>query len=85
MIIDRIENSQRVEVLHPYFKLAFNYLKTHDLLSLVSGREDRIGNEAYLKVKEYREETGNRAICRVFPGRCSCFLYRRGVFTQNSD
>lgn len=38
MIVSRIENSNRIEPLHPLFKQLFDYVKTHDLLNVPLGR-----------------------------------------------
>ena len=32
MIVSNLQNSQRVEKLHPLFKQLFDYVKSHDLL-----------------------------------------------------
>jgi uncharacterized protein YwqG len=32
MIVSNLQNSQRIEGLHPMFGLLFSYVKTHDLL-----------------------------------------------------
>lgn len=32
MIVSNLQNSQRIEKLHPLFEVLFNYVKTHDLL-----------------------------------------------------
>lgn len=38
MILSNLQNSQRVEGLHPLFKILFDYVKTHDLLHAELGR-----------------------------------------------
>ncbi|MEG1564915.1 MAG: YhcH/YjgK/YiaL family protein [Bacteroides sp.] len=38
MIVSNLQNSQRVEQLHPLFKTLFEYVKTHDLLHTELGR-----------------------------------------------
>lgn len=38
MIVSNLQNSQRVERLHPLFKTLFDYVKTHDLLNAELGR-----------------------------------------------
>ena len=30
MIVDVLANSERIEGLNPYFKVVFDYIKTHD-------------------------------------------------------
>ena len=52
MIIDRLENSSRIENVHPYFKLVFDYLKNTDLKSLPLGRISLCGDDVYLNVEE---------------------------------
>ncbi len=37
MIIGSLQNTERIEMLHPAFKKVFSYLKSHDLLSLPVG------------------------------------------------
>lgn len=38
MIISKLENSSRIESLHPLFKKLFDYIKQHDLLNQETGR-----------------------------------------------
>ena len=38
MIVSNLQNSQRIEGLHPLFKSLFDYVKTHDLLHADLGR-----------------------------------------------
>lgn len=38
MIISKLENSSRIEALHPLFKRLFEYVKQHDLLNQELGR-----------------------------------------------
>lgn len=38
MIVSNLQNSQRIESLHPLFKTLFDYVKTHDLLHAELGR-----------------------------------------------
>lgn len=40
MILDSIENSKRVETLHPLFKQAFDYIKSTDFSTLEDGKLD---------------------------------------------
>ena len=42
MIIGKLEDSLRIEGLHPAFKRVFDYIKSHDILHTVPGKiEDR--------------------------------------------
>lgn len=38
MIISKLENSYRIESLHPLFKKLFGYIKQHDLLNQETGK-----------------------------------------------
>lgn len=38
MIISSLKQSERIESLHPLFKMAFDYIKSHDLLHTPCGR-----------------------------------------------
>lgn len=40
MILESIENSKRVEALHPLFKQAFEYIKSTDFSKLEDGKQD---------------------------------------------
>lgn len=48
MIITNLENSQRIESLHPLFKTLFDYVKSHDLLQMECGRIELKGDELYI-------------------------------------
>ena len=52
MIVDVLANSERIEGLNPYFKVVFDYIKTHDLASMPVGRIDIDGDNAYLKIED---------------------------------
>ncbi len=52
MIVDVLANSERIEGLNPYFKVVFDYIKTHDLSSMPVGRIDIDGDNAYLKIED---------------------------------
>ena len=40
MIVSNLQNSSRIEVLHPLFKTLFDYVKSHDLLHAELTREN---------------------------------------------
>ena len=50
MILDRLENAERYENIHPGFKAAFEFLRTADLGNLPEGRNDIDGNRMYAVV-----------------------------------
>ena len=50
MIVDVLANSERIEGLNPYFKVVFDYIKTHDLSSMPVGRIDIDGDISKLKM-----------------------------------
>lgn len=45
MIVSNLQNSQRIEGLHPLFKSLFDYVKTHDLLHADLGRIEVDGDQ----------------------------------------
>lgn len=48
MIISNLQNSQRVEGLHPLFKTLFDYVKTHNLLHAELGRIEIEGDDLFI-------------------------------------
>lgn len=48
MIVSNLQNSQRVEGLHPLFKTLFEYVKSHDLLHADMGRIEIKGDELFI-------------------------------------
>ena len=48
MIVSRLENSSRIESLHPLFKQLFDYVKTHDLLNAPLGRIELDGDNLFI-------------------------------------
>lgn len=48
MIVSNLQNSQRIEGIHPLFKTLFNYVKTHDLLHADLGRIEIDGDRLFI-------------------------------------
>lgn len=48
MIVSKLQNSQRMEGLHPLFKTLFDYVKTHDLLHTKLGRIEIEGDNLFI-------------------------------------
>ncbi len=48
MIVSNLQNSRRIESLHPLFKTLFDYVKTHDLLHAELGRIEIDGERLYI-------------------------------------
>ena len=48
MIVSNLQNSQRIEGLHPLFKPLFDYVKTHDLLHTDLGRIEIDGENLFI-------------------------------------
>lgn len=48
MIVSNLQNSQRVDGLHPLFKTLFDYVKSHDLLHADLGRIEIKGDELFI-------------------------------------
>lgn len=50
MIVANLQNTARIEQLHPLFKEAFDYVKTHDLLHVECGKIELKGKELFINV-----------------------------------
>lgn len=48
MIISTLKDSARVELLHPALKTLFDYVKSHDLLSVAPGRIELDGDRLFI-------------------------------------
>lgn len=48
MIVSNLQNSRRVEGLHPLFKTLFDYVKSHDLLHTDLGRIEIEGDDLFI-------------------------------------
>jgi len=48
MIISSLKQSERIESLHPLFKMAFDYIKSHDLLHTPCGRIELQGDDLFI-------------------------------------
>ena len=48
MILSNLQHSERIESLHPLFKKAFDYVKSHDLLHTPCGRIELQGNDLFI-------------------------------------
>ena len=48
MIISNLQNSERIEQLHPLFKKVFDYIKSHDFLHTECGRIDIDGDNLFI-------------------------------------
>ncbi|MFA6653194.1 MAG: YhcH/YjgK/YiaL family protein [Candidatus Delongbacteria bacterium] len=53
MIFDKLSNLPKYTSLHPRFEKAFEFLKTADLNTLLSGRHLIDGEDIYVSVAEY--------------------------------
>ncbi len=79
MIIDSLKNSARIESLNPYFKQAFDYLKSLDFAKLEAGKTELNGdalfvmvNDTNLKTKEASKlEVHNKYIDIQIPVSCA--------------
>jgi len=52
MIIDSLKNSTRYEGLNPYFKQAFDYIKSLDFASLEAGKTILVENALFIMVND---------------------------------
>lgn len=48
MIVSNLQNSQRIEGLHPLFKVLFEYVKANDLLHAELGRIEVQGDDLFI-------------------------------------
>lgn len=48
MILSTLDQSERIECLHPHFKVLFSYLKQHDLLNAELGRIEIDGDNLFI-------------------------------------
>lgn len=61
MIFDQLANSSVYESLHPLFKQAFDYLKSHDLEKLGPGKIELDGDRLYINIQEPAGKTRQQA------------------------
>lgn len=52
MVICDLKDSARLEALHPLFKLAFDYLKSHNFLEMPLGKIEIKGDELFINNAE---------------------------------
>ena len=48
MILSNLQNTERIEQLHPLFKEVFDYVKSHDLLHTECGRIELKGDDLFI-------------------------------------
>lgn len=48
MIVSNLNNTERIESLHPLFRKLFDYVKAHDILNTPCGRIDIDGDNLYI-------------------------------------
>ena len=53
MIIDKLINSEKYECLHKNFKEVFDYIKSHNLLTMECGKYELKNNEVFFNLQEY--------------------------------
>ncbi len=52
MLLTTIQDSKRIECLHPLFTRLFDYVKTHDLLNMPTGRIELDGDNLFINNAE---------------------------------
>ena len=65
MIIDSLKNSTRYESLNPYFKQAFDYLKTLDFDNLQAGKLELNGEMLFVNIVDTNLKTKDAAKMEV--------------------
>ena len=53
MILDSLNNTKKIECLHPLFKKAFDYLKSTDFSKVEDGKHELDGSRLYVSVDQY--------------------------------
>ena len=48
MILSNLQNTERIEQLHPLFKEVFDYVKSHDLLHTACGKIELRGKDLFI-------------------------------------
>ena len=48
MILTNLQNTARIEALHPRFKMLFDYVKSHDILHTPCGRIELDGDNLFI-------------------------------------
>ena len=66
MIHSTLEGSARYEGLHPLFKEAFDYIKTHDFLALESQRIELRDEDLHRKSTSHSKLTKSISISRYY-------------------
>lgn len=54
MIVDSLQNSERIEALHPLFKKAFDYMKCTDFAQMKDGKIETDDPRLYFKIENIR-------------------------------
>ncbi|MDD2799010.1 MAG: YhcH/YjgK/YiaL family protein [Bacteroidales bacterium] len=62
MILESMKNTTRVEKLHPSFKIAFDYIKSNDLMSMSPCKIELDGKNLFIIVSEGVGKTENEVI-----------------------
>lgn len=65
MIISDLNDSRRIESLHPLFKVAFDYIKSHDLLNMPLGRIELDGDRLFINNAESELVEKERQIIEI--------------------
>ena len=65
MIIDSLKNSAKIESLNPYFKQAFDYLKSLDFNNLDAGKTELNGDVLFVMVNDTNLKTKDAAKLEV--------------------
>ncbi len=65
MIVANLQNSGRIESLHPLFAQLFEYVKTHDLLSMPLGRIELDGDRLFINNVEPQCVTAAEQVLEV--------------------
>lgn len=81
MIVSNLQNSQRIEGLHPLFKTLFDYVKTHDLLHAELGRIEIDGDNLFINNVNPECVAANKQVLEVHQDYIDVHILLEGVET----
>lgn len=65
MVLSTLKDSARIESLHPLFKKAFDYVKSHNILNTPCGRIDVQGDEIFINNCNPELKAANEQVLEV--------------------
>ena len=86
MILDSLNNTEKVECLHPLFKKAFDYVKATDFSKMEDGKYELDGSRLFVSVSEPNNEEKDiaffvdrpTAYTKIYPGQFAIYFPEDG-------